>query len=366
MVETCSLSPESTPIWRVSKNAQGEIHYVEPLRSAIPVAVPIEGWTISSGHVLAQLTAKAFFCVMQNLLAVFLFLMLGLILQHWRRLPKGAATYLNRYLIYAVLPALALLYIPRVEPDVQLAWPIAAAWISFGLAWLFFGLVGKWRGWSRGVTGCLIITCGLANTSFVGFPVVHALYGSEGIKIALLIDQAGSFVLVGSMALVVAAIYSEGHKRKRDITRSVLTFPPFFFFVVAVVLNVAGVAITGFPEKGLGLIAATLTPVALTAVGLQIKVERAALRNRYLWLGLCYKLVGIPLVIFLLFRYVLGLEGLLVQVSVVEMAMAPMITGSIIAIAHHLEPRLASLLVGVGIPLSLLTLAGWYLVLLQL
>lgn len=299
---------------------------------------------------------------MHPILAILLFLTLGILLQRWQQLPAHMATYLNRYLINVVLPALALYYIPHVELSAGLAWPIAAAWISFGLAWLLFGLIGKWRGWSRGLTGCLIITCGLANTSFVGFPVVQALYGADGLQIALLIDQAGSFLLVGSIALVVAAIYSEGHKRKRDITRRILTFPPFLFFMVAVVLNLAGVAISGFPEKGLGLIAATLTPVALTAVGLQIKVERAALRNRYLWLGLGYKLVAIPLVIFLLFRHVLGLEGLLVQVSVIEMAMAPMITGSIIAIAHHLEPRLASLLVGVGIPLSFVTLAGWYVV----
>jgi predicted permease len=40
--------------------------------------------------------------------------------------------------------------------------------------------------------------------------------------------------------------------------------------------------------------------------------------------------------------------------------MAPMITGSIIAITHDLEPKLASLLVGVGIPLSFVTLGIWY------
>jgi predicted permease len=57
------------------------------------------------------------------------------------------------------------------------------------------------------------------------------------------------------------------------------------------------------------------------------------------------------------------LEGLILDVSVMEAAMAPMITGSIIAITHDLEPKLASLLVGIGIPLSFFTLAIWYFVL---
>ena len=48
------------------------------------------------------------------------------------------------------------------------------------------------------------------------------------------------------------------------------------------------------------------------------------------------------------------------KVTVLETAMAPMITGSIVAISNNLEPKLASLMVGVGIPLSFFTLAIWY------
>jgi len=40
--------------------------------------------------------------------------------------------------------------------------------------------------------------------------------------------------------------------------------------------------------------------------------------------------------------------------------MPPMITAGIIAVEHDLEPELVALMVGVGIPLSFLTLAGWW------
>jgi predicted permease len=68
-------------------------------------------------------------------------------------------------------------------------------------------------------------------------------------------------------------------------------------------------------------------------------------------------------VILFLFKNVFQLEGLILDVSVMEAAMAPMITGSIIAITHDLEPKLASLLVGIGIPLSFFTLGIWYFIL---
>ena len=51
------------------------------------------------------------------------------------------------------------------------------------------------------------------------------------------------------------------------------------------------------------------------------------------------------------------------QVTVFEVAMAPMIGASIVAMENDLDPQLATLLVGIGVPLSFLTVSGWYYVL---
>lgn len=48
------------------------------------------------------------------------------------------------------------------------------------------------------------------------------------------------------------------------------------------------------------------------------------------------------------------------HISVLESGMAPIIAGSIIAISRGLNRKLASLMVGIGIPLSFLTLTVWY------
>ncbi|WP_373520561.1 AEC family transporter [Aquiflexum sp.] len=300
---------------------------------------------------------------MFNIFLIVIFLCLGIVFQRFRFLPDNLAHNLNRYLIYVVLPALALLYLPKIELVPELALPVASAWISFGLSWLIFGILGKKLKWGNSITGCLVITSGLANTSFVGFPIVQALYGDEGVKVALLIDQAGSFIIVSSIAVIVASIYSVEKKRKRDITKKILTFPPFLFFLIAIAMNISGFEISGNMETLLRMIAATLTPVALTAVGLQVKISPDAYKSKFLWFGLGYKLLFIPLTILILFKFIFKLDGLMLQVSVIEAAMAPMITGSIIAITHHLEPKLASLMVGVGIPLSFLTIGIWYFIL---
>jgi malate permease and related proteins len=43
-----------------------------------------------------------------------------------------------------------------------------------------------------------------------------------------------------------------------------------------------------------------------------------------------------------------------------EMAMPPMLGASIIAMEHDLEPDLIALLIGIGVPLSMLTTWGWW------
>lgn len=297
---------------------------------------------------------------MLNLILIPVFLLLGIFLQKLIQAPEKLARKLNDFLIFIILPALALKYLPSIQLVPELALPIASAWISFAVSWIIFGWAGKKLSWSNSLTGCLIITAGLANTSFVGIPIVKALFGEEGVKIAFLIDQGGSFIIVSSVAIIVASIYSSGRKRKRDISKKIFTFPPFIFFILAMMMNIFKIQTPVILELPLDLIVFTLTPVALTSVGLQVKINLMAIKSRYLWLGLGYKLVLIPFVILILFRDIFQLKGLILQVSVIEAAMAPMITGSIIAISHNLEPKLASLLVGVGIPLSLITIGLWY------
>ena len=62
----------------------------------------------------------------------------------------------------------------------------------------------------------------------------------------------------------------------------------------------------------------------------------------------------------LLFSMLLSIEGQSLRVLVLEAAMAPMITGAIVATEFDLDSELAQAMVGLGIPLSLLTVPAWW------
>lgn len=297
---------------------------------------------------------------MENILLLFVCLFLGLALRKAKNLPEKMPEALNQFVIYISLPALALHYIPQIELNLDLLFPILTSWIVLFLSMLVIPMFGRLFDWDRKTTGALLLTAGLGNTSFVGFPVIEALYGSEGMKIALLVDQPGSFVALTTLGVIIASVYSSGRIRKRVLVRKIFLFPPFITFLVAVVMNLLNLQAQGALLNVLETLGATIIPLALVSVGMQLRVEMSREMVRPLACGLAYKLLFAPALLYLLYVPLLGGGGLAVEVSIMEAAMAPMIAGSILAITYGLHPRLATLMVGIGVPLSFLTLTFWY------
>ncbi|RKS02105.1 hypothetical protein C8C84_1806 [Flavobacterium sp. 102] len=300
---------------------------------------------------------------MDNILLVFLCLIMGLGMQRIAAFPKNGHLALNQFVIYIALPALALYYIPKVRISTDLLYPLGVAWIGFLLSFVFFYFIGKKMGWPNRLIGCLIITAGLGNTSFVGFPIIQALYGDEGLKTAIIVDQTGSFVVMTTLGIITAGIFAKGDPNRSEIVKKILLFPPFIAFVLACVMNLLQLDFIDQFQTVFLKLGATVTPVALIAVGLQLKIERDSQHWKFLRLGLLFKLIITPAVFVLLYKVILGGDGLVVDVSIMESAMAPMITGAILASNYGLKPKLSSMMVGIGIPLSFISLAFWYFIL---
>ncbi|WP_242917626.1 AEC family transporter [Pontibacter liquoris] len=297
---------------------------------------------------------------MSSLILLFGCLLLGIILRRIPDFPRNSALVLNQFIIYVSMPALALYFIPEIHLSTEVLLPVAVAWICFAGAALLFWSLGTLFGWSRKLIGCLILTAGLGNTSFIGFPVIEALYGKEGLQTALLVDQPGSFMVLSTLGIGLAAYFSKGQTGSKEILRRIIRFPPFLMFVLALSINLAGWHFSDAMKDVFQRLGSTVSPLALVSVGMQLTLERRSKHWGFLALGLTYQLLLAPLLIWFLYVVVLGQRGQVVQICVVEAAMAPMITGSIVAASYSLKPRLANMMVGIGIPVSLLTLAIWY------
>ncbi|HWQ08208.1 MAG TPA: AEC family transporter [Holophaga sp.] len=295
---------------------------------------------------------------MANLVLLVVCLAAGMLLRRTGRFPGGTAGALNGFIIHVSLPALALLHVHGIRLDRSLLFPASMAWLLFGTGLVFFHAAGRALKLPRRTVGALMLLGGLGNTSFVGLPMIEAYYGKAFLGIGLIADQLGSFLVLSTLGILVAVAYSSGEVTPGLVARRVLLFPPFQAMLLALLLG--PVPFPPWLSTVLQRLGDTLTPLALASVGFQLSLRGLRGELQALGLGLCYKLALGPALVALLFVVVMKGHGPAVQVTLFEAAMAPMITAGIIAVQHDLNPPLVNLLLGLGIPLSFLTLPAWW------
>ena len=300
-----------------------------------------------------------------NFALILICLVAGFILRRLATTPKGMAHALNVFVIYVAFPALVFGQMPlliqsiRLGPDFFIA--SSMAWIQIFVAIAIFAPLGRALGWPRATIGAVILTAGFGNTSFVGFPLLEAFIGLSAIPTGIVVDQVGSFLSLSTVGLICASIYAGARPTPQAILRRVFRFPPFLALLMAAPLQLLFPRALEALNAPLTKLGSTLVPLALVSVGLQLSFDLRSLRENALplSLGLLAKLVLIPVIMLLLYVYGFGSHSQTTLITLIESAMAPMITAAILVAEFKLNSELANLMVGVGIPLSLLTVWLW-------
>ena len=282
---------------------------------------------------------------------------LGMLFARLRALPETAPETLNKVVLYVCLPAAVLTYVPRLHLDASLLGLMATPWLLMLATWALVSLATRVFGFARDVHAVLLICVALANSSFIGYPMVRALLGDAALPYAVVYDQFGTFLLLSTFGLLVLARYSgDRPPTARQVLGRIVRFPPLWALVFALLLMPAQ------PPAWIGTalkqLADAMLPLVMLAVGLSIQLRLRREELKPLAVGLLLKLVVLP-ALALPLSWLLGMQGLMLQANVLESAMPTMITAAALAISHRLAPRLAAALVGYGIVLSLVTLPAW-------
>jgi predicted permease len=298
--------------------------------------------------------------MMDNVALLVICFGLGIALRISGRLPAAAPAALNGFIINVALPALTIVTVQGLSLQPQLALAAAMPWMLFAAGLAFFWVVGRAMRLSRATTGALMLTGGLANTSFVGLPMIEAWYGREYMGIGVVVDQLGSYLVLSTLGVLVAGLCRDASVNLdwRAVARKMAGFAPFVALVVAFALRPFDL-----PDSVMAILrrlADTLVPLALVSVGFQLRLSQVSGRIPVLAVGLGFKLVLGPALMLLLLVGLLGQTGTVIRVTVFEAAMGSMIGAAIVAMDHDLDPPLVTLMVGLGIPLSFLTLPGWW------
>jgi malate permease and related proteins len=292
-----------------------------------------------------------------NFLLIAICLLAGYFLRVSKILSQDAHKGINGWILYVAFPSVALHYVPSIKWSFELLLPLTMALIVWSGAWLTLKIISSAFQLDINTFGALLLTAGLGNTSFLGFPLTQAYFGNEGLRIAVICDQL-SFVVLSSFGVISAMRLAHSENRNlRRIVLGLIKFPPFISFVAALLLPhvISLAALDSLLQK----LAGTLVPLALFSIGMQIQFAECKNQIKFLFLGLGYKLFIAPAIIFGI-AVLCGMRGVVAQTSVFEAAMAPGITAAIIAGQYELNPRLSNLMASIGLIVSFVTTFLWW------
>ncbi len=286
---------------------------------------------------------------------------MGIAARRYLSFTEQLVPSINWWLITVALPCLILTLIPHTTINRESLVPVAGMWCVFLGAVAVAVIIGRILSWPRAVTGVVALVAGIGNTSFMGYPIVQSYYGAAGLQIAVIADQVGSFIILSTFGVVVMALCSGQTPTVKMIAQRVITFPPFIALCVSLAIKPLG-GLPDFIAGPFSQIGATLTPLALFCVGLQIALRPPRGAISPLITGVIWKLLVAPLAVWAMVL-LSGASTLTQQVTVIEGAMSPMIAAAIMAQRAGLQPVLANAIQGYAILLSFITIPIWHILL---
>lgn len=295
---------------------------------------------------------------MVNFVLIAMCIIAGMVFKATKSIHPDAHKGINTWILYLALPAVSFKYLPKVEWSKEMLFPIFATLLIAVGSGIFMKIYCKYKGYSRRSQSTLDLASGYSNTSFIGFPLISAFYGEKLLSIAIICDQT-MFLGLSTLGIISALKggSKSGNVSAKFILKRLFTFPPFIGCISALVIS-QFVDLT-FAEPFFDKLAATVGPLALFSVGLQLKFNGWRKLMPQISTSMLYKLILAPAIVLVL-ALILGIKGDVAKITIFEAAMPTLVTSSIIAEQFRLNTKLTNLIIGISIIVGFFTSAIWY------
>ena len=281
---------------------------------------------------LAVITAK-------QVLQLLLMILAGAACCKWGVFKPAQKSVLANLLLYLVVPAMVLdSYLVDFDPatfhNLLLAFLLGALALFVGLAVAFLGTWGV----NRQVRPIMWFACAFSNAGYMGFPLIRALFGEEGLL------YASGFVTVFNILIwTIGTTVLSGQVQPRQVVRNVVTCPCILAVAAGLILYLCRVPVPDVIAGPVGSIGDMNTPISMIVTGATIASSdlRKLLQNRNLFRTLAVRMLLIPAVTLLLFA-LLGMHGTVSTIVLLLEACPCAAITTMFAIQYHHDEDLAA------------------------
>jgi hypothetical protein len=303
--------------------------------------------------------------VFYAVIVLFLEIILGFFLVKIRIFDDGMVKRLSRFIGNVTLPALIISALNFTYDPVMMK--NASMILVSGLGYYLLATVMAWaymkmihvKPRQEGVHGFALI---FANVGFMGYPVIQAIYGQEGLFYAAIYN-----IWFNVFLYTIGIFMLSKHQKKGNHfqIKTMLTNPNLIALTIGLICFVFSIDKPQPIDMVFEQIGGLTTPLAMLTVGAMLGGSsiREMAKNRMLWLTSFLRMVWMPLVTYFVLKQC-GLDGLTLGIPVVMAGMPAAANGAIFAQIYDADYQLSSqtvflttLLSVVSIPLLVLLLS---------
>ncbi len=288
-----------------------------------------------------------------QVITLFLLIFTGAVCVKARIIPRETKSNFASLLLYVIIPAMTInSYL--VEYSEEMSRSIGRAFLysvfAMGIG-LLISLAAFRSSANRNRAICRFGGT-FANAAYMGFPLIQALFGQEGLV------YASAYVTVFNVLLFTAGIglVSSGNSL-RGILKNIVKTPVIHAVIIGLLIYYLRIPVPSVLASAVGYLGSMNTPVSMMMTGILIAGSNlgAILKNASLWKTIALRLLLVPAVCIAVFM-ALGIRGPVAQVVLLLEACPCAAITSVFAVQYHHEEDFAGGLVIISTLLSIVTL----------
>lgn len=296
------------------------------------------------------------FISFEQVIIMFIMISLGFTLVKLKLIDISAKKSLSNILVYLVVPFMIInSYVTEYNQTIMnnLLYTFLISFVVLILGIVFVFLISLF--YHIDSKRILMFAMMFSNAAYMGFPLVEAMFGADGLI------YASGFVSMFNILLwtIGYMVVSRSFSFKTAVV-GILKTPVLYALIIGIIIFFFQIPIPNLILKPISLIGAMNTPLSMIITGMIIASSNIfkAIKNKYLWLSSVIRLIIIPFIslgVILLFNLVGVNKDVLKIVFILEACPCAAIT-SIFAIKFNYDENLAASLVVVTTLISAVTL----------
>ena len=283
------------------------------------------------------------------LLPIFIIFTIGYVLGKKKNPEPRQIAHMS---IYILLPS--LVFASFVEKDILSSLAVTGGYVLLFtcIMYVFSVIVCKLAKFDKKLESGFLLSVLFTNSGNYGVPLCTFAFGIDGTVNALAYMMYSS-VIIYTMAVYVA---SRGTLNAKESVTNIFRIPLIYAVVIASVFSYYHVDVPSFIQSPLSLLGSAAIPVCMILLGIQLSRTNMHKAYKPLVLSNVLRLCVSPFVGIVL-THVMGVEGLLRSVLIIESSMPTAVNSALIAIEFDAEPGFVSSAVLTSTVLSIGSLA---------